>query len=105
MEEIPSSSLEQNQPKSETKFSQDFIPLDEYVEPEAPYSIELESGNKTITFFGAHHLYDSNDSMFKQFYEAFAKANPEVVFIEGTHSLKKTEKKLQGKNMIYVYNM
>lgn len=53
---------------------------------ETPYTFSLQSGDKELFYFGAPHVRDPKDSIFSEIKEAFDKADPDVIFIEGMNA-------------------
>ncbi|SRR6266481_7275895 len=47
------------------------------------YVYEIVSGEKTLTYFGSTHTNDAESLVFDEIHQAFEKANPEVVYVEG----------------------
>lgn len=51
---------------------------------ETPYIFELSAGDdKALYYFGTPHRRDPQDPLFSEIEDAFNKANPDIVFVEG----------------------
>lgn len=51
------------------------------------YLYEVRKGRKSITFFGSPHTNRVSDPVFDEIKDAFTKANPDIVYVEGMLSL------------------
>lgn len=50
---------------------------------ERPYIFELKDGDKELSYFGARHSYDPENSQFSELEKVFDEVSPDIVFVEG----------------------
>lgn len=88
----------ENPEKTSEKPSGDIMSFEEYatVEHERPYVFEVVHGDKKITYFGSHHIYNPDDPEITDIERAFDESNPDLVLVEGIGSRIKEQGKLEG---------
>ncbi len=65
------------------------------------YVFDVSKDNKNILYFGSEHTNKVGDPMFEQISQSFAKAKPQIVYVEGMNSInnRKNEIRNIGKDM------
>ena len=61
------------------------------------YIFELTKGDKKLTYFGSDHISDPQDPLFQEIKDAFNKANPQIVYIEGMPHINKRKEEMKSK--------
>ncbi|MEK7510462.1 MAG: hypothetical protein AAB567_02845 [Patescibacteria group bacterium] len=95
-EENPERKIEASDLMSWEEFAEKY-PNQQPPPEDARYTVEGagEYQGKSVVYFGARHVNDPADPMFEEIEDAFQKAQPTKVFVEGMHNLQAEEQKAE----------
>lgn len=70
---------------------QGILPFEEYVKirHEVPYVYSVDFRGRTLRYFGSRHVYTPGDPLFDTLREEIENYEPNLVFVEGCHALRR----------------